>query len=319
MSYIKFNPIYQQRIWGGKKLQTYFNRTLPGNALVGESWEIVDRKNTQSKVIEGKYLGLSIRDLIKNYSTIIMGPDWSPYKRFPLIVKWLDCQKRLSLQVHPPKKIADHFNSESKDEAWFIASSEPNSNILVGFKKIINSCKFKELLLQNNIESLINKISVSTGDFIYIPSGRIHAIDGGNLILEIQENSNTTYRVYDWGRIGLNGKFRSLHVDKSIQCINFKDLKPTIKKKTLGNQLIAQCSKFRIRKIILDSKKNDILFLKKLEQPKIIGIISGQIINIHDGLILKKGDNVLLPYSEEFIFKPIVKSVLLLTDQFLRK
>ena len=316
MAYIKFQPLYQKRVWGGRNLELQLDRTLPENSIIGESWEIVDRSNIQSIVKEGGYKGSSLRELLLHHSAVIMGPIWDPNCPFPVLVKWLDCRERLSLQVHPPLEVANRLHGEPKDEAWFIAYAEKNSSILAGVKPGVDRKRFASALYKEELESLVPKISVQPGDSIYIPSGRLHAIDGGSLILEIQQNSDTTYRVHDWGRIGLNGKPRQLHINESMECINFSDIEPTINRNVVGDQLIAQCPSFRIQKILLDPQNSDHLIINQFEQPRLMSVVAGRLKNMKDEFILQKGDNVLLPYSENFVFKPEIESVLLLTDKF---
>ena len=192
-----FKPIYQERVWGGTTLKEVFNRPLGGSEHVGESWEIVDRKEAQSVVERGSYAGLTLREVIEKHAPEVMGPSYSKNRPFPILVKWLDCKERLSLQVHPPGSIAASLKGEPKTENWYIASTTANAQLIVGLKKGVTKAQFEAALESNTLEACVHKFPVAAGDSILVHSGEVHAIDAGNLILEIQQNSDTTYRVYD--------------------------------------------------------------------------------------------------------------------------
>ena len=182
-----------------------------------------------------------------------MGPNWKKDRRFPILVKWLDCHARLSLQVHPPADIASSLNGEPKTENWYIVNCTEEAGIILGLKKGVTKLQFQEALKQNSAENLCHKIPSKPNDSVLVESGRMHAIDAGNLILEIQQNSDTTFRVYDWGRNGEDGKPRNLHIEESMKCIDFNDYEPcTMTTCTdLGEYTIAQSELFRIRKFNL--------------------------------------------------------------------
>src|ERR1700677_3146013 len=209
---LQFQPIYQERVWGGRRLQTLLGRDLPDGPPIGESWEIVDRPEAQSRVRGGRLGGTTLRELILHHSAEVMGPDWEPADPFPLLVKWLDCSDRLSLQVHPPAAVAAALGGEPKTENWYVANSAPGASLFVGLKRGVDREAFTRALAAGTAEECVNRISVTAGDSVLVHSGQVHAIDAGNLILEIQQNSDTTYRVYDWDRAGLDGKPRPPHL-----------------------------------------------------------------------------------------------------------
>jgi mannose-6-phosphate isomerase len=315
MNIFKFEPIYMQRVWGGNTLKKVYKRKLFSTSKkIGESWEIVDRNDATSIISNGKNRGKSLRTLILENSKDLMGPSWNPSKRFPVLVKWLDCRERLSLQVHPPEKIAKVLNGEPKTENWYIAHAKKNAGLYIGLKDKITRSTFKKAITDNSVESLCHRVKSKAGDSILVESGRLHAIDGGNLILEIQQNSDTTYRVYDWGRLGINNKPRELHIDKSLKCINFNDVQPTLIKSNKNREtLLAKCQFFRIRKFTL--KKNSFQFIKsKNENCNIIHLISGSVkIGVSK---LNAGEQALSPFSSSCSIKAIENSTFLITDSF---
>ncbi len=319
LSYLSFIPIYKERVWGGRNFQYHLGRSLPSQQKLGESWDVVDREDSQSIVKSGLYQGLSLRKLIELHAEDIIGPHWPTNKRFPLLVKWLDCQERLSLQVHPPKALAQELGGEPKCENWYIAECLQNASLFAGLKKGIDKKSFEKALEDHKVEEYLHTICVKRGDSFFVPSGRLHAIDAGNLILEIQENSDTTYRVYDWGRLDLDGKPRALHREQSLRSIQFKDCEPKPIPYSPGYQLLAQCPAFRIRKYDLNP---DSLPLKTSigEGAILLSIIRGQLQLIgtdqQDPRDLCTGQTILLPYSQHFAFKALVPTTVLLTDQF---
>ena len=249
---LTFKPIYFPRVWGGSQLSTVLSREIESDRPIGESWDIVDRKDHQSIVDSGKFIGQTLDQLIKDEYRYLMGPNWDPNRRFPILVKWLDCAQKLSLQVHPPARIAESLGGEPKTENWYIAHTSNNSSLYIGLKKGVTKSSFEKALENNDLDSMCHKVASHSGESILVESGRIHAIGGGNLILEIQQNSDTTYRVYDWGRKGLDGKERELHIDESLLSIDFDDFEPSLLN-TNGNNghVIAECEHFRIRKFCL--------------------------------------------------------------------
>ena len=309
MHYIKFIPIYQERVWGGRNLESLLGRKLPKNQVIGESWEIVDRPEAQSKTSNGR----SLRDLIQSDPHGIMGDSWSPDRPFPILVKWLDCQEKLSLQVHPPASIAPSLGGEPKTENWYIASAEPHATLMAGLKKGITKSDFETNLQSNTLEPLIHTIRVKKGESIFIPSGRIHAIGAGNLILEIQQNSDTTYRVYDWERVGLDGKPRQLHTQESLESTNFSDFEPATIQPTERDQLLVESDVFNLNKRILAAGST----LKfEAGEPRILSVVGGCLQTPYEDMPITKGDNVLIPAQNSFESTAKVDTIVLITDTF---
>jgi mannose-6-phosphate isomerase len=308
MKHFIFKPIYQERVWGGRNFETKLGRELPAEKVIGESWEIVDRPEALSVTPEGR----SIRDLIEEDPEGIMGVGWKAGQPFPILVKWLDCQEKLSLQVHPPAEIAPELGGEPKTENWYIAAAEPHATLMAGLKKGVSKEDFENGLKANALEPLVHTLAVQKGESIFIPSGRLHAIGGGNLILEIQQNSDTTYRVYDWGRVGLDGKPRQLHIEESIRSTDFNDFEPETLKPTGASQILAQSDVFDLKLEVL--KEGDVMRFGA-GSPHILSIVSGELVET-DGSSLCSGDNALLPANQTFEYRAKSATELLVTSKF---
>lgn len=318
-----FEPIYQDRVWGGRVLESAFQRHLPAGRPIGESWEIVDRPEAQSVVRAGKLKGTTLRRLIEQHGADVMGPKWPRTKAFPILVKWLDCRERLSLQVHPPASVAVELNGEPKTENWYIAHSTADARLLVGLRRGVTREQFERAIASNTLEKCIHQFHVAAGDSILVRSGQVHAIDAGNLILEIQQNSDTTYRVYDWGRVGLDGKPRQLHISQSLRSIQWDDFEPAPVRGAPTSGVIADCAEFLIRRIVLGAGER--YSVAAGDQPRLLSVVSGSIrVGLESngasrppfGQVLTAGENVLLPYAGAFTFAAATTSILLVTENF---
>lgn len=322
---LRFRPIYQERVWGGRALESALGRTLPATAPIGESWEIVDRPEAQSTVVGGTFNGQTLREMIAKNAAEIMGPKWSAEKPFPILVKWLDCRERLSLQVHPPAAVAGALRGEPKTENWYIAHTAPNAHLIVGLKRGVTREQFERAIGDNSVERCVHHFPVAVGDSILVHSGQVHAIDAGNLILEIQQNSDTTYRVYDWGRTGLDGKPRQLHIAQSLRSIDWTDFEPVPVRGSPTSGTIADCAEFSIRRVVLGAGER--VQMRADEQPRLLSVVSGTVrVGTENGAAsrapfgqkLGRGENVLLPYSGAFTFIAETTTILLLTEDFVR-
>ena len=223
-----FTPIFQERIWGGRKLAQLFGKGLPTGKAIGESWEIVDRPEAQSAVANGPLKGKTVHELWSQYRQDIFGNVPSA-PRFPLLIKLLDAREKLSLQVHPPENVAAKLGGEAKTECWYIAAAESNAEIFVGFDKATTREEFEKLLRAGSAADHVHSLQVKAGDAMFLPAGRFHGIGGGNLLVEVQQNSDTTYRVFDWNRVDdSTGKPRQLHIDQALESIDFNDVAPKL-------------------------------------------------------------------------------------------
>ena len=240
---ITFKPLYMQRVWGGRELERVYGRELPdADHPYGESWEIVDRANEQSIVDEGPLAGISLHELWTTRREEIFGAGYDGHPRFPILIKILDAREDLSIQVHPPVDRAEELGGEPKTEMWFIADCDPGAKLYVGLKHGVSRADFEKAIADGSVASCVHAIQPRPGDSIFIPSGRLHAIGAGFLIHEIQQNSDTTYRVFDWNRTGLDGKPRELHVPQSLASIDFNDFEPAMD--TPSGDNLATCPYF---------------------------------------------------------------------------
>ena len=245
---IHLKPLYMDRVWGGRALEEQYGRILPEALLpYGESWEVVDRSGQQSVVDGGRFDGLTLHELWTGYREEVFGDAAPPSKRFPLLIKILDARDTLSLQVHPPISEAAALHGEPKTEMWVIARAVPEACVYAGVEAGVTRRSFAKALADGTVASLVPQIPVREGDFIFIPSGRLHAIGAGLLIFEIQQNSDTTYRVFDWNRLGLDGKPRDLHVEESLRCIDFTDESPVLGTMQ-ADGLLATCAFFTVHR-----------------------------------------------------------------------
>lgn len=221
-----FRPLPKERVWGGRRLEARWGKILPPGVPVGESWEICDRPEGQSVVAEGPLAGTTLRSLMENHGCDLMGRPVHPGERFPWLVKILDCREDLSLQVHPPADKAQSLGGEPKTEMWYFAESEPGAEIYVGFRAGVTREEFIRRLDDGTVAECFRRHPIRPGDAMFLPSGRAHALGGGNLVFEVQQNSDTTYRVFDWNRTGLDGKPRELHRGPALESIDFSDTHP---------------------------------------------------------------------------------------------
>lgn len=243
-----FEPLFMERVWGGRRLELLYQKKLPNGVRIGESWELVDREEAQSVVHDGPFRGQTLHELWLHHRAEIFGEGLPDLPRFPLLVKILDAQDRLSLQVHPPAAIAAGLNGEPKTEMWYLAQAEPGAELFAGLDAASDRASFESALHEGRAADLVHRLAVETGDAIFIPSGRIHAIGAGCLIVEIQQNSDTTYRVFDWNRPGLDGNPRTLHVEQSLQSVDFNDVRPALEPRTEGPATLADCPFFRVER-----------------------------------------------------------------------
>jgi mannose-6-phosphate isomerase len=312
----KFEPLYMERVWGGNAFESQLGRKIPPLNKIGESWDLVDREDHQSVLLNTSLKGTSLRSLIENESISIMGPLWAPERRFPILVKWLDCNQRLSLQVHPPSKIAQIIGGEPKTENWYVAHATPDAGLFIGLKDGTTKEIFADAIKQGTAEYYCNRVKSKTGSSVLVESGRLHAIDAGNLILEIQQNSDTTFRVYDWGRSGLNGLPRELHIEESMRCIDFNDVEPNLLPPERSSVcILADCPLFRIRKFT--AKKGETLLLKESNQECMILNPVGCDLHIGEDF-LPSGTCGMSPYSAKCNVSFSKDGTLLVTDRFYR-
>jgi len=242
MAIWEFEPLAQERIWGGRNLQERFGRVLPEGKKIGETWEVVDRAEAQSVVRGG---GESLHSLWSSADRKkLFGLKVPDTSRFPILVKLLDAQEKLSLQVHPPAAKARELGGEPKTEMWFFLETQKGAEIYAGLKKGVGRKEFELALAKGRVAECFHRLPTEAGQAMFLPSGRVHAIGAGNVILEIQQNSDTTYRVHDWDRRDDTGKPRALHVKEALESIQWEDHEPALIQPR-GERLLV-CDHFRI-------------------------------------------------------------------------
>ena len=292
-----FKPVYKDYIWGGDNIISYFDRHEPPG-IYAESWEVSDRQDGMSVIANGPLSGTTLKDLLEKRKGELLGID-SHLFHFPLLLKLIDAHQNLSIQVHPNDDTAKQFGGEAKTEAWYILEAEKNAQIYAGFKTLYPKETIKNSLPTKEILSLMRKISVHKDEVAFIPGGRLHAIGSGCLILEIQQNSNTTYRVYDWERID-----RTLHIKEAERVIEWNDCKdPMILPILLENKEeykrweVVKCPHFTMEKWEISQS---IDWEKKNNQFEILFFLNGDgKILASDSYPIKKGMTCLLPAISE--------------------
>ena len=244
-----------ERVWGGGKIATKLGKPLPADVPIGESWELVDREDAQSVVATGELAGTTLHDLWTKMRVPIFGSSLPDTPRFPLLAKILDARETLSVQVHPPAHRAAELKGEPKTEMWYLLDAEPGAELFAGFRKGTMRADFERALGEGRVADLLHRAPVRAGDAMFIPSGRCHAIGAGCLIVEIQQNSDTTYRVFDWNRTGLDGKSRALHVAESLASIDFDDHEPPLARP--DGEVIVSCPEFHVERWNLAAPRRD--------------------------------------------------------------
>jgi mannose-6-phosphate isomerase len=296
-----FHPIFKERVWGGRNLARLYGKALPPKVPIGESWEISDRPEGVSVIANGPLAGKDLRWLMRHRAVELLGATAArKFKRFPLLVKILDAREKLSLQVHPPRAVAARLGGEAKTELWYITHAEPKAELFVGLRRGVTPAGFEQSIQDGTVARCFHRLRVKPGDAMFLPSGRVHAIGAGNVMFEIQQNSDTTYRVFDWHRAGLDGKPRELHVAESLVSIDFKDFEPGL--------LVGRLSRTRagaVRRLV-----DDPLFRVEVRRAgagrsgravagrfQILGVTRGKLGVQHGGdeLMLRAGAFCLLP------------------------
>jgi mannose-6-phosphate isomerase len=217
---LKFKPILQSRIWGGDGLFRVLRKGLASDQKIGEAWELSDREENATTVSEGSFTGQNLRELYARHARDILGQQYAPTRTyFPLLFKFIYAQENLSVQVHPGEGSP---LGEAKTECWYILEAPPGAELILGVAGGGDREKTLAALATNQCQSVLNRVPVQSGDLFYIPAGTVHAITAGLLLYEVQQNSDTTFRLYDWDRLDASGKSRTLHVEESRQVIDLR-------------------------------------------------------------------------------------------------
>lgn len=296
-----FHPLFKERVWGGRELERLFGKKLPAGKPIGESWEISDRPGDESVVANGKFAGETLHRLMEKFPREILGHARPANEnRFPILCKILDARDKLSLQVHPPASKAAELKGEPKTEMWYIADAAPGAELYVGLKRGMTRAEFEKRISDGSVAECFHRVPVRAGDTMFLPSGRVHAIGSGLVIFEIQQNSDTTYRVFDWNRVGLDGKPRELHVPQSLASIDFNDFEPPlVQTKFSGDETVKSRPLVRHELFCVDSAelKNGARITLKPGQLQIVAVVRGkiEIQNGADTVALDAGQFCLIP------------------------
>lgn len=317
---LKFTPIFKERIWGGNKLETRFGKNLEGKTNIGESWELSAVDGDVSVVANGDLAGNDLQDLIEIYMDELVGE--KVYEKFgtefPLLIKFIDANDDLSIQVHPDdKKSKERHNAYGKTEMWVALDDSENPKLITGFNRDTNKAEFLEKLNNGTLTDLFNYEQVKKGDTFFVPAGRVHAICSGNLIAEIQQTSDVTYRIYDYDRKDEDGNGRELHLDWSLDVMDYQKVEdPKVVYEPKANQPVelVSCNYFTTNMLDLSLPMerdyysfDSFVILICTEGSCNIGTRGGEIVEVN------MGDTVLIPASlNGVVFDPAGDHVKLL-------
>lgn len=302
MEVLKFEPIYKKKIWGGRRLAAEFNRQLP-EGKVGESWELAAHKNGNSIVANGKYQGQELMEVVAKEGKNLLGTSIpkESFAKFPLLIKFLDINDRLSVQVHPDDGYVENNEQESgKTEIWYVIDAEEDAKMIYGIDSKVSQEDFAAAIEAGELQEHLKELDVEAGDVIFIPAGTVHSTLGGILTAEIQQNSDTTYRVYDWNRLGSDGQPRALNIKSALDVIDFgreqydKVDGLTIEEKGYKRRILAACPCFITETLAI---KTNYQGQTTGERFYILMALDGEAsIEYEDGsTILRAGETVLLP------------------------
>lgn len=249
---LRFKPVYKNYIWGGNRIPELYHRGEPAG-VHAESWEISTHPDGMTAIVNGPLAGKTLRDLLPDYKTALLGTNIRGGD-FPLLIKLIDARDVLSVQVHPNDGNAAAVGGEPKTEMWYFLEGDGSAQVYCGLKSGIGKAEFLKAMEEKTFADILQKVPARKGAAVFVPGGRVHAIDKGCLILEIQQNSNTTYRIYDWGRVGADGKPREMHVDKALKVIdwgNNGDPRCRIRGTT-----VQSCEYFQLDRFVLEAAKD---------------------------------------------------------------
>jgi mannose-6-phosphate isomerase len=246
---LRFHPIFRSYIWGGTRLADELGKITPDDGIWSESWEIVDHREAESVVCEGEFEGKSIRQLISDFPEAILGRT-APHERLPLLLKYLDCERVLSVQVHPDDAYGATMQipDRGKTEAWYVIEAAPEAVLYAGLKDGVDRTELERAIASGQTENCLHVIHPKAGDCVFIPAGTVHALGAGLLVAEIQQASDCTFRLFDWNRVDKDGKPRELHVKQAMEVIDFESGPRAICHRnelgTTGWSRLVECDKF---------------------------------------------------------------------------
>lgn len=303
MKPIKLLPAFKDYLWGGTKLKTDFGKKSDLD-IVAESWELSTHKDGQSVVAAGPDAGLTLSEYIDKHGEGILGSNAQKFDYFPILIKLIDAKDNLSIQVHPSDDYALKNEGEyGKTEMWYVLDANEGASLYYGFKSEITKDEFEERINNNTLLEVLNKVEVHKGDMFFIESGTVHAIGKGIVICEIQQNSNTTYRVYDYDRRDANGNPRELHIQKAIDVSNLapadqnRSASETVEYEGFSVTSLAECKYFTVDKVEVDSKA---ALTVSTDSFKSIVVTDGGGVLTFDGesMDINKGDSIFIPAQD---------------------
>ena len=295
-------PAFKDYIWGGTRLRDDFGKDCDFDK-VAESWELSCHKDGNSVIANGEFAGMSLSEYIEKQGKAVLGTNCARFENFPVLIKLIDAKDNLSVQVHPDNEYAQRVEGEyGKTEMWYVVDADEGATLLYGFKHEISKEEFRERIENNTLLEVTNAVPVKKGDVFFIRSGTLHAIGKGILIAEIQQNSNTTYRIYDYGRVGKDGKPRELHIDKALDVTKLCPAEPypetewvTADSKTgWKKKLLSSCEYFTVN--ALDIPESAELTADEKSFVSLLFLNGTSTISYDGGkLDVKKGDSVFIP------------------------
>ena len=297
---IKLKPAFKDYLWGGTRLRDDFGKDCDFDK-VAESWELSCHKDGNSVVADGEFAGLTLAQYIEKEGKSVLGTNCEKFENFPILIKLIDAKDNLSVQVHPNNEYAQRVEGEyGKTEMWYVVDCDEGASLLYGFKHNITKEEFRKRIENNTLLEVTNSVPVKKGDVFFIEAGTLHAIGKGILIAEIQQNSNTTYRIYDYGRVGADGKPRQLHIDKAVDVTNLCPAKPYPQSEPVDmggwtKKRLAKCEYFTVDVINVDTSA-----ALEADQSSFVNILvldGGCVLSSegNDAVELKKGDSVFIP------------------------
>jgi mannose-6-phosphate isomerase len=305
---LRFRPILRDYLWGGRRLGTELGKPIGDMQRCAESWEVVDHGDDQSVVDGGPQNGAKLHDLVVQRGAALLGRN-NPQRQFPLLLKFLDCQQTLSVQVHPNDEQGAKLDPPDlgKTEAWVVLAAEPGSKIYAGLKAGVDRSGLRRAIKRGECDHCLHVFEPKVGDCVLIEAGTVHALGAGLLIAEIQQASDTTYRLFDWNRVDRDGKPRALHIEQALDVIDFNrgpvnPVRPTATGRK-GVQRLAACDKF-----VLDRHQLDVSDRQPVDDRfHILAVVEGQIALQGEGgdHSLQRGASILIPASaDEVLITP---------------
>jgi mannose-6-phosphate isomerase len=302
---LQFSPVLKQIIWGGRRLGDQLGKPIGPESDYAESWEVVDHGTDQSVVCNGSLAGQTLANVVADHRDWLLGKHAdtasATVAAFPLLLKYLDCNRVLSVQVHPDDDYALRMSKPDlgKVEAWYIVAADPGSLIYAGLKAGVTRSTLETAIDEGRTEEMLHSFVAQAGDVVYIPAGTVHALGAGLLVAEIQQSSNTTFRLFDWNRLGPDGERRPVHVEQSLAVADYESGPVTARRSdssASGWQKLVECDKFVLRLL-----ENGTAKLAGDDKFHILTVPRGDVVlrNAEGKTLLKAGMTVLIPAASE--------------------